>query len=159
DKVADKFNKREVKGVEQDSTNFIQQLLQQAGFDMKLTPEEIKSNIAFKGPGTIVDYFNSKRDMGWEPEISPDILASGAKHVDQRSVAEFGEFKDAIDSLHYIGREERKIEIAGEKKEWEEFRKEVIENLRQLPLRERAKQGRWLYYMDAPLVRMEEIIK
>jgi hypothetical protein len=75
------------------------------------------------------------------------------------SVGEMQDFMDAVTSLNYVGRAVRKIEIAGEKADWAEFRTSIINNINQLPERSRASQGNWLYQIDASLTRMEEIAK
>lgn len=159
DKTADRFGKREVKGIEQETANYIQGLLTQAGYPSKLTPNEIAAAIAFQGQGTLRDYVATRADMGWDPAVSEALQDAGAKPIEQMTVEEFREFKDAIDSLVHIGREENKITIAGEKAEFDAFKKEVIDNLKELPLRPRNKQGNWFYKFDASLTRMEELVK
>jgi hypothetical protein len=159
DKTAKHFEKREVKGIEQESVNFIQKLLQEAGYPVRLTKAEIGQALEFEGTGTLIDYVARKEDAGWAPEVSGTLQELGAKPLEEMTVAEFREFKDAIDSLAYIGREESKINIAGEKQEFADFRAKVVTNLQTLPPRPREKQGRWLYELDASLTRMEELVK
>jgi hypothetical protein len=170
EKVAKRFSKREVSGVEQGAVNYVQQLLSQAGFDVKLSPKEIQEAIDFQGHGTLEQWTQDKASMGWEPVVSEDILISSlagtsgngplrAKPLAQMTVGEFRDFKDAIDSLVHIGSQEKQIEIMGEKLDHAEFVSRVRANLEALPARARESQGRWLYQIDASLTRMEEIIK
>lgn len=159
DKVADRFSKREVKGVEQESVNYIQGLLSQAGYKTKMSPDEIAASIAFQGKGSLRDFVAEKLDRGWEPAVSDTIQELGAKPIETMTVQEFRDFKDAIDSLAYIGREENKINVAGEKMEFDAFKTQVIENLKTLPPRTRANQNRWFYKIDAELTNMEQIVK
>lgn len=159
DRMAKTFAKREVPAVEQDYTNYIQGLLQQAGYPIRLTPDEIRANIDASGYAAMPDFIAEKQSFGWEPAVSEDIQYNGVKPVEQMTATEFRDFKDAIDSLNYIGRQERKIEVLGQKLDWEEYRKEVIDNVSQLPVRPRESQGRWLYEVDASLTRMEEMVK
>lgn len=159
DRVAKTYSRREVPSVEKDYANYIQGLLQQAGYPIRLTPDEIHANIDASGYASMPDFIAEKQSFGWEPAVSEDIQHNGVKPIEQMTATEFREFKDAIDSLNYIGRQERKIEILGQKLDWEEYRQEVIANVSQLPVRPRESQGRWLYEVDASLTRMEEIVK
>lgn len=159
DRVAKTYSRREVPSVEKDYTNYIQGLLQQAGYPIRLSPDEIHANIDASGYASMPDFIAEKQSFGWEPAVSEDIQHNGVKPIEQMTATEFREFKDAIDSLNYIGRQERKIEILGEKLDWEEYRKSVLDNVSQLPVRPRESQGRWLYEVDASLTRMEEIVK
>lgn len=159
DKTADRFAKREVKAIEQESVNYIQKLLNEAGYRTKLTPDEIAQAVEFEGTGSLADYVVAKQELGWEPAVTDALQDLGAKPIEQMTAAEFYDFKDAIDSLVYIGREEKKINIAGEKADFDEFKAKVVENLKTLPPRKREKQGRWFFELDASLTNMEQIVK
>lgn len=161
EKTAKKYSGREVKSVEQSAVNYIQQMLSQAGVKMRLSPDEIAAGIQHEGYASFPDYVADKAQMGWEPAVSEWIQEGqlGQRTLDKMTVAEFREFKDAVDSLDHIGRAERKVNLLGEKMDWSEFQSKVIENLETLPMRPREGQGRWLYKVDAALTRMEELVK
>lgn len=159
EKQVKRFSKREVPNVSQEYTNYIQALLAQAGIAVRRSPEDIAGGIQFSGTGSLAEFVARNRDDGWEPVVSDKLQTEGTKPIDSQTVEDFRELKDAIDSLAHIGREVEKIEIAGTKADWAEFRGRVRENLQQLPERSRQSQGRWLYEIDASLTRMEEIVK
>lgn len=158
EQLAKRYANRGVKGVEHEYTDFIQQLLSQAGYKLRVTPDEIASNIEFRGYENLDTFVQSKLADGWEPAVSESLRAAGAKPLDKMTVADFREFKDAIESLNYIGREVNKIEIAGQKQDMAEFRQSVLENLRQLPVRPKDHYN-WFYRFDASLTKPEEILK
>lgn len=159
EKLAKKYSKAEVKTVDQAYTNYIQSLLSQAGVPIKLRPDEIVAALKHEGYASLADFVADKSQMGYEPEVSAALQASEVKPIDKMTVAEFQDLVDAVTSLDHIGRQEKKIDILGEKLDWEDYRSKVISNLRELPVRPRESQGRWLYKLDASLTRMEEIVK
>jgi len=141
---------------------YIQGLLQQAGYKVKLLPEEITKEIEAYGHGSLADFAAYKQGYGWEPAVADWLLEKGAKPIKEMTAEEFRGFKDAIDSLNFIAREEQKIEIAGAKQDFADYKRSVINNLKERPVRpieELEKGGKWLYRLDAPMTRMEEIVK
>ncbi len=158
DKLAKRFAKTEVKAVSAEYTPYIQQLLRQAGYKGKLSLPEIQEGIDFHGTGTLAEFVDRNLSDGWEPAIA-DWLRNGAKPKEEMTTAEFADFKAVLDSLNHIGREVQKVDLAGAKADFADFRQDVLNHITQLPTRERGSQGRWLYEMDASLTRMEEIIK
>jgi len=166
DKRAKRYEGREApRGVEQEYVNYVQALIKQAGYRQKLTPDEIAASIQFAGTGSLKDFVDyNKKNLAWEPQVAEWILERGAKPLDEMTVAEWYDFRDAIDSLHHIGREVNKIEVAGQKQDMADFRAEVLAHLRERPERSRKDQGqkgrgKWYYRLDASLTRMEEMIK
>lgn len=158
EKLSAKLAKREVKAVEPEYLDFIHELMLNAGIAAKRSLKEIEDSKLHHGNADLATFVESKRLEGYDIAIGESIL-SGVKPLDQMTVGEMKEFMDAITSLNHVGREVRKIEIAGEKADWADFRKKIIDNISQLPARSRASQGRWLYKIDASLTRMEEIAK
>lgn len=159
DKTAKPYQKGKTRAVDPAYVDHIQQLLMQAGYKVRRDPEELAHSMEFHGQSTLGDFVDEVSGQGWDPQVEKWLQVNGAKPIDSMTTKEFGEFKDAIDSLNHIGREVKSIEIAGEKQDFAEFKERVLENLRQLPARSRESQGRWLYRFDASLVRMEELIK
>ncbi len=162
DKTAAKYKKADVPRVETATKNYIQGLLSEAGYPIKLSPEEIAASINFEGHGSLNDYVAYLDDFGIENAIPESILEGGVKPLADMSTAEFLEFKDAIDSLDHIGREQRKINVAGEKQDFADWKAKAIANLKERPIRsaeEAEKGGKWLYRIDAPWTRAEEMFK
>jgi hypothetical protein len=159
EKLATRLTKREVKAVEPEYLDFIHGLLLEAGAPVKRSLDEISQSKIYHGQEDLGQFVESKAAEGWDLAVSEDLANGKVKQLDAMSVAEMREFMDAVTSLNHVGRAVRKIEIAGEKRDWAEFRQEVINNITQLPARSRESQGRWLYKIDASLTRMEEIAK
>jgi hypothetical protein len=168
EKLAARLSKREVKAVEPEYLDFIHGLLGEAGVPVKRSMDEITQSKAYYGQPDMASFVASKNMEGWDLAVSETLQQGSAKPLDQMTVGEMREFMDAITSLNHVGRAVRKIEIAGEKKEFADFRAEVIANIEQLPARSRASQEskavayrllRQTYRVDASLTRMEEITK
>lgn len=159
DKTAKPYLRNKAPSVEAPFVDHIQRLLQQAGYKVKRTPDELAHSLDFHGVSNLTEFVEHTAGQGWDPIVSDALKAEGAKPRDQMAVADFLDFKDAIDSLNHIGREIRKIEVAGEKMEFAAFKEQVINNITQLPERSRKDQDKWMYKIDASLTRMEEMVK
>lgn len=159
EKLANRLSKREVPAVEPEYLDFIHGLLLQAGMDVKRNANEIAASKLHYDNESFPDFVRSKNGEGWDLAVSDEIQQGIVKPLNQMTVAEFRDYNDAIISLNFVGRAVRKIEIAGEKADWNTFRQSVISNIQQLPERARENQNRWLYKIDASLTRMEEIAK
>lgn len=175
-KLANRYRKAVPKSVDAEAGVHIQQLLKDAGFRVKLTDDQIDRSLEIHGTPNLTDYNRSLSDMGYDPVISEALQAYGARPVKDMTVGEFNEFRDAIKSLDHIGRDIGKVTIAGERAEWAAVKQEILDNLRQRPIRPatakggpltRAKQliegnlpqGSWLYNIDASLMRPEKFMK
>lgn len=159
DRLAKRYAKADMPNVDRGAVNWIQSLLSQAGYALRVSPDDIARNIEFGDYPTLTEYVADKSAMGWEPAVTDILQVQGAKKLEAMTVQDFVEFNNAIKSLNHIGREERKIEIAGEKQDFADFKAEVKANLETLKVRPEASQGRWLYKIDSMLTKMEEIIK
>ena len=160
EKLAARLSKREVKAVEPEYLDYIHELLAQAGTPVKRSLDEIGRSKEAYGHGTLADFVASKNLEGWDIAVSDELAQRGAKPLDQMTVAEATDFMDAVTSLNHVGRAVRKIEIAGEKQDFAEFRQKVIDNITSLPARSRTANGNnWFYKIDASLTRMEELAK
>src|SRR5260221_9430551 len=168
EKLAGRLSKREVKAVDPAALDFIHGLLADAGIPVKRSLDEILASKGYygkeTGESTLPKYVEARAREGWDPAVSEAIQDGQVKQLDAMNVAEMRDFMDAITSLNHIGRKVRNIEIAGEKKDWQEFRQGVIDNIRMLPLRTDASlgkegKGRYIYAFDAQLTRMEELVK
>jgi hypothetical protein len=159
EKLAARLSKREVKAVEPEYLDFIHGLLGEAGVPVKRSMDEIAQSKGYYGQPDMASFVASKNMEGWDLAVSETLQQGPAKPLDQMTVGEMREFMDAVTSLNHVGRAVRKIEIAGEKKEFADFRAEVIRNIQELPARSRESQNNWFYKIDASLTRMEEIAK
>lgn len=158
ERVAKRFSQREVSGVNQEFTDYIQALLLQAEIPGRRSLPELQEAIGRHGYKSLDDFVSSQAARGWDPAVSPEILASGVKALDSMSVAEFLDFKTSLDSLAHIGRAVNQIEVGTRKMEFEALKTEVLNNVRSLPLR-KPNSKNFFYWADASLVRMEQVIK
>lgn len=159
ERLASRLSKREVKAVEPEYLDYIHGLMLEAGMPIKRNINEVAESKEAYGNGSLADFVASKSLEGWDLAVSEALQSGPAKPFDQMTVGEMNDFMDAVTSLNHVGRAVRKIEIAGEKQDWAEFRSKIIDNIQQLPARSRESQNRWLYKIDASLTRMEEIAK
>lgn len=157
-KTAKRLQPREVKGIEQEYTNFAQELLVKAGLPVRRSIQELQEANAH-GYRSLEDFVTQKSADGWEMAVSEDLQLGQVKKLEDMSIGEFLTFKDAIDSLVHIGREVRKIEVAGEKLDFADLKAEILENIRTLPVRNKDKPARLPFRYDAELTRIEEIAK
>lgn len=166
EKLSAKLVQREVKSVEPEYLDYIHELLLQTGTPIKRSADEVARSKEFHGNGTLTEFANRPENIGYDLDktISPELQSGGAKPLDAMTVAEMQDYMDAVTSLNHVGRAVRKIELAGEKADFATFREQVIAKIGQLPARSRKSQSAWSPYrwrdaFDAPLTKMEEIIK
>lgn len=159
DKTAKRFSSRKIENVEQSYTDYVQALLSLAGLKVRRSDKEIAESIQAFGTGSLEAFVQRKEREGWDLAVSDNVQQRNIKQIEQMNVAEFREFKEAIDSLVHIGREEKKIIVGEAKRDFDEVKKEIIENIVQLPERSKKNPTRLLYSLDASLVKMEEMAK
>lgn len=159
DRIADRFSKREVSGVDQVYTDFIQRLLLQADYPVRRSMAEVNDNIGRSGFDSFDSFVTSKAGDGWELAVEGYIRDGQILPSERMTVEQAREFHTAIKSLLHAGREENKIILAGEARDFMEFKTEVVYNIKSMPLRDKNKPSRWWYKFDAMHVRMEEIMK
>lgn len=159
DKVAKRFSRREVSGVDQPFTNFIHQLLLQSERSVRRSIQDIDASIAQDGYTSLDHFVEDKVADGWELDVADHLQADGAKPMESMSANEFRDFRDAITSLAHVGRAVKQILVAGEKMDFAEWKKGVLDNIKTLPTRTKEKQGKLIYGWDSELTRMEEIVK
>lgn len=160
EKLSARLSKREVKAVEPEYLDFIHGLLGEAGVPVKRSMDEITQSKGYYGNDAGMASFVASKNMeGWDLAVSEALQNGPAKPLDQMTVGEARELMDAVTSLNHVGRAVRKVEIAGEKRDFAEFRAEVVRNIEELPVRSRESQNNWFYKIDASLTRMEEIAK
>lgn len=159
EKKAKRFSARQVNGVDQAYTDFIQALLAQAGKLVKRTEAEIVESLSHHGYDSFTSFVREKYSEGYDIAVADYLQEGKAKPLQEMNVQEFRDFKEAIDSLAHVGREEKLIEIAGKKLELEQLRSDVLENIRELPPTNNKSKWRFLWKADAELVKVEEVVK
>lgn len=168
EKLSTRLTRKDIKNIDKDFVNWAQDILVRSGVNIKRSFPELQDSLERSGFKTLDDFVSSKKGDGWELTIAPEILDPrfGEKYRDQgqdylsgATVEEFQNVKDAVDQLDYVGKAAQKIEVAGAKMDFADFKGEVIRNIEELPPRDKAKMKRLIYRMDAELVRMEEVFK
>lgn len=162
DRLAAKYKNAKVNGVDPAARNYVHALLKQAGYPIKLTAEEIAASGAFEGHGTLAEYAVHLGDFGIDNVIPESVLEGSVKPLTEQTTAEFYDFKDAVEALDHIGREQMRITVAGEKQDFADWKARALESLRERPIRDAAETergGKWLYRIDAPWTRPEEMFK
>jgi hypothetical protein len=154
-----RFQPREVKGFEQEYTDHIQKLLVEAGLPVRRDLAEINESLGRRTPSELGDFIESKNAVGWELTAHDSIILGPPKPFADMTVGEFKLFKEAIDSLAYVGRKERQIEVGGQAQDFAEWKEPVVENIISLPKPRREGVLNWLYKWDSLFVRMEEMVK
>lgn len=168
EKLSSRLTRKDIKNIDKDFVNWAQDILVRSGVNIKRSFPELQDSLERSGFKTLDDFVSSKKGDGWELTIAPEVLDPrfGEKYRDQgqdylsgATVEEFQNVKDAVDQLDYVGKAAQKIEVAGAKMDFADFKSEVIRNIEELPPRDKAKMKRLIYRMDAELVRMEEVFK
>lgn len=159
EKFAKRFGKREVAGVGTEYKDFIQQLLYQAERPGQRGIDNINETIARAGFKNLQDFVEDRRDYGWDLEVADWLQTQGAKPIESMTANEFRDFNKSLKSLAFVGRAEKKVIVGGEAVDFDEWKKGVRENIKELPLRTKEKQNKLLYQADASLTRMEEIVR
>lgn len=116
-KTAKQFRKTDVKGVEPEYLNHIQNLLQEAGFKVGRSIDNIRENLERRGK-TLEEFANDKltESDGYQDFQIPDFVLEGAvKPVAQMTTWELSGYKRAIDALVKNAKDEQKVIYQGEK--------------------------------------------
>lgn len=159
DRTANKFRPREVKGVAHDFTTVTKRLLSKAGFSVNRTDEELDEGLAMAGYRDLGQFVDRANAFGWEITMPDYLVAEHVKPIEQMNVGELYEFKDGIDSLAQAGKLTAQVETLGGMRDFDEWRDQVLDNIRSLPPRDKAKPKRIAFGVDAEITRMEEIVK
>jgi hypothetical protein len=155
------------KSLSVDETHFayIQELLHKAGLPVKNTQEEVAKTIDYFGHGSLDQYIEyMKGAYGGDLELFVPRNYT-PKPFEDMTVAEFREFKEAIDGMRGAGIRLKKHNDMGELMDFENFKGTIISHFRKLREKPRVapegkkKKGFWLWRIDAPWTRMEEIVK
>lgn len=155
------------KRYEKDFVNWAQDLLVRAGYPVRRSYAELQDSLARSGFTSFDEFVQSKNGDGYELTISPqitdpnfggDLNSRNATPLNSGTVAEWLDIKDAVDQLAHAGRRAKQIIVGGERMDFEDFKEQVLERIRERPQRTAGKIN-WLYKFDSEMVRMEEVFK
>lgn len=133
DRSAKKYSKREVDGTAPEYTNFIQDILMRVGKPVRRSVQDLQDAISKEGYKSL-DEFNNSKSADLRDLHIPDFLLDPnfRKTIDELSTEEFAQLHDAIKALDFNGRNELKIEKAGEAHDLKEVIKEMNEAMASL---------------------------
>ena len=131
DKTAKRFSKREVTGIDPAYTNFIHDILQRVGKQVRRSIQDVETEIAAGEYHSLQDFVEGKNGF-YLREIAADdrLYAPGfRKAFDDLSVDEFRGVDTTIKSLVKNGRDELKITKAGVEADLKDVKGQMIESL------------------------------
>jgi hypothetical protein len=135
EKNAKRFSKREVAGVAPEYTNFVHDILMRVGQPVRRSVQDLADAIR-KDSYTSLENFVSEKSQGLRDLHVPEFLLdpSFRKTIPELTAEEFRQVNDAVKALAFNGRDELKIEKAGEKVDIENVIGEMKEKLASLDL-------------------------
>lgn len=115
DKTAKKYAPRDVKGTAPEYTNFIQDLLMRVGKPVRRSIQDVQEAILKDGYKSL-DEFNNSKSADLRDLHIPEFLLDPnfRKPMDELTTQEASQVHDAIKAMDFNGRNELKIEKAGE---------------------------------------------
>ncbi|HEY9067880.1 MAG TPA: hypothetical protein VIO33_23045, partial [Burkholderiaceae bacterium] len=120
--------KKSFKTIAQEYTDQIHDLLQRFGFDSGRGEELQRGK-----PATLEEFVKDKAaEAGVEVAVDPALYTMDGKPIGALSYAEFKALDDAVRSLQTLGRDEKTIVIDGQRADFDEVRKEMVDAIRAL---------------------------
>lgn len=114
-----------VKRMGADATDQVAELLSR--FDVAAVPLKILD----RRKQTLAAWMEAKADGGIVPDIAPELLEAGRRvNYREMTVAEFRDLVSAVKQIEYVGKNERKLQLAEERAEFEEKRDEIVTRIR-----------------------------
>jgi hypothetical protein len=126
------------KNIDPEYVNHIQDLLQQAGYKVGRSLDNIHENIERRGQ-TLEQFAESKlaESDGLRQLMIPDFILDGqVKPVDQMSTYNFMGFKRAVDTLIKNGKDEAKIIKEGDTADKKDILDEMYKHIESFPLKD-----------------------
>lgn len=132
DKVAKQMSARVVKSMDPEYTNFVHQILMQIGKPVRRSVQDLAENIAAGDAKDLKAFVEQKTASLRELPVYPELYDQGwRKNYPALTVEEFRAVSDSIKSLVYNGRDELKINRAGEAVDFAGVKSELIANLKE----------------------------
>lgn len=147
DKLAKRFSKREVTGIDPAYTNFIHDILQRVGKPVRRSIQDIATEIGAGEFKSLQDFVEGKNGFYLREVAVADMLYDPAfrKKFESLTVDEFRAVNDSIKSLVKNGRDEQKITKAGVEADLGDIKSQMIEQLERFQEKTYdAKGGRWM---------------
>lgn len=161
EKQVAKVSKREVKNVDREFVDFVQEMLIGSNIKLRVTADEVQASKLFHGNSSLKTFIEDGAGHGWglEGEISPELQFGMFKDINTMSINDFRDLKDAVDSLMYVGRRSEKIYSQGRLQEKKAVVDSIIDNLVKREKLDPDKELSNLHKLLAVTKRPEQIIK
>jgi len=156
-----RLSKPDVKGLSKPYQYALQQIIKSIGKGTRLDLNYIIDALDTHGFKSLESFVDHVQREGYDPLVHdyiktrPDALTQW----EDMTVEQRYDIKDAIDSLEYIGREVEKITVGGEKRDFADWKRDVISRITSMPRQDPGFLNRWRFKADAELTRIEEIVK
>lgn len=120
DKLAKRLAKRELTGLPQDYVAQIRDQLLRAQLPIGRSVQALREDVG--QTGELLQFVRRASEGSQVPIFLPDWMYSDwGKKIDTMSAGEFSEYSKGIRQLYNFGRDERKVEVAGDKIDLAEF--------------------------------------
>jgi hypothetical protein len=130
EKTAKRFASREVKGIDPEYTTFIHQILQQVGKPVRRSADDIAKQIAAGVNKDLESFVADKSGMMRELPVMEDLYDPNWKREFAKlTTDEFRGVAGSIKALVHNGRDELRIEKAGESAALADIRDQMVESL------------------------------
>ncbi len=131
DRTAKRFSAREVSGVDQEYTNWVHDILGRVGRPVKRSVQDLQEAIARMPQTSLADFVNYKQVHDMREVPVADFLTDPAfrKRAEDLTTADFSAMHDSVKALVKNGRDEMKIEKAGEAADLAEIKDKMVGQL------------------------------
>lgn len=142
-------DKRTYKGIAQEYTDQIQDLLSRFGFDSGRGDELQRGKTQ-----SLEEFVRSKADDGYDLAVGPALFTMQGMPLDDLTMTELRTLHEAIDSMHAVGRGEKIISVDGQMRDIGEIKDEMASAIRILGERlksdfyEPKDAGKWAAFKD-----------
>src|SRR5207244_225991 len=133
EKVAKRFSKREVVGIDVPYTNFIQDILMRVGKPVRRSVQDLADAIANGEYHSLQEFVEGKNGFYLREVAVADTLfdPSFRKKFESLTTDEFNAVNTSIKSLVKNGRDEQKVTRAGEEADLRDIKGQMIKQLEQ----------------------------
>ncbi len=113
--------------------NYIQQSIMRLGYGIQRSVQNLDAAIALEGYDSLADFVSDKRAAMRELNV-PDFMLDPkwTKPINELTHAEFGEVERMLKTMQFEGRDEKKIEIGGEKHDLAITRNAMIQQVKDI---------------------------
>lgn len=135
ERIAKKYSKREVKGVETDYVNAIHAILEKAGMKIGRRPEDLEKELGAGYYENLPNFIDAKAKeyeaAGIELPVPDFLLGDKVPPYSQMTMEQAQGLHDALKSLDHLGLSERKVIVEGNKADLKDWVKQAVEQLKE----------------------------